>query len=167
MKKGTVNKLSIVMAIITLIMVFYTMGMPDSFVCRNHLYEAEDPEAFRVQPHYNLVIDEEGNVSAEDNEEYIARQAELKLAQQRVKDKIDPVFDQKISRIPLWFLYTGEYSEFSDGILQGLMGVALFGMVALILYKRKPAVLLTICCIAIPVLIYLAYQTANHPTFCK
>ena len=166
MKKGIVNKLSVVMAIIMVLLAFYTAGMPQSFVCINHLYEAEYPEAFRVQPH-NIVVDDDNNISVEDSEEYLARQKELEIERQKVRDKIDPIFNQKISRIPLWFLYTFEYEEFSSGIVTGLFAAVIAASVALILYRRKPAVLMAICCIAIPVLIYLSHYIATHPTFCK
>lgn len=165
MKKGLVKKLSIVMSIIMMVLVFYTAGMPQTFTCVNHLYEAENPEAFRVRPH-NLVVDGD-NVTFEDNEEFLAQEKELELERQKVKDKIDPIFNQKISRIPLWFLYTFEYEEFSGGILAGLFAAVIAASVALIIYRRKPAVLLTICCVAIPILIYMAYNIATHPTFCK
>ncbi|MCQ2532034.1 MAG: hypothetical protein MJ093_04935 [Saccharofermentans sp.] len=136
MKKGLVKKLSIVMSIIMMVLVFYTAGMPQTFTC-------------------------------EDNEEFLAQEKELELERQKVKDKIDPIFNQKISRIPLWFLYTFEYEEFSGGILTGLFAAVIAASVALIIYRRKPAVLLTICCVAIPILIYMAYNIATHPTFCK
>lgn len=165
MKKGIVNKLSIVMAIIMSLLFFYTAGMPQTFVCRNHFYEAENPEVFGVQPH-NLVVDGD-NVSFEDNEEFLAKEKELELERQKVRDKIDPIFNKKISRIPLWFLYIFEYEEFSGGILIGLFAAIIAASVALIIYRKKPAVLLTICCVVIPILIYLAYNTATHPTFCK
>ena len=166
MKKGLVDKLSIVMAIIMSVLVFYTAGMPQSFTCVNHLYEAENPEAFGGVRKHNLVVDGD-NVSFEDNEEFLAKEKELELERQKVKEKIDPIFNKKISRISLWFLYTFEYEEFSGGIVAGLFAAVIAASVALVIYRRKPAVLLTICCIAIPVLIYLAYNTATHPTFCK
>ena len=122
MKKGLVDKLSIVMAIIMSVLVFYTAGMPQSFTCVNHLYEAENPEAFGGVRKYNLVVDGD-NVSFEDNEEFLAKEKELELERQKVKDKIDPIFNKKISRIPLWFLYTFEYEEFYRSCVQPINAI--------------------------------------------
>lgn len=167
MKKGIVNKLSIIMAIIMVFMAFYAMGMPNSFICRNHYYEAECPEAFGVKPHHNLVVDDEGNVIVDEDEEYQARQKEIALEQQRVKEKVDPMYDQMLSRIPVWFLFMTEYSDFCFRVGNGLFAAAILCVISMVLYRKKPALLLAICCVAIPVLACLANYIANHPSFCK